>query len=136
MTSLIAYVSDEYDAALPDTAVELHSPNGQAILTRSWPSGAVYAEVPPGFYEICLSKPGYGSKRVREQIGGDIPLHFRLLSDRILGYAWPKWCKGGDRVEFRIHSVEPYKLGLWRYGLERKADHAAIAALASLTRTG
>ncbi len=120
MTSLIAYVSDEYYAALPETAVELHGPDGQATLKRSWPSGAVYADVPPGLYEICLSKPGYGSKRVRERIEGDTPLHFRLLSDRMLGYAWPKWCKGGDQVEFRMHSVEPYKLGLWRYGLHKE----------------
>ncbi len=26
------------------------------------------------------------------------PSSFRLLSDRLLGYAWPKWCRGGDRV--------------------------------------
>jgi N,N-dimethylformamidase len=119
MTKPIAYVSDEDYAALPDAAIELHGPDGQAMLTRSWPSGAVFAEVPPGEYEIYLSKPGYGSKRVRERIG-DSPLHFRLLSDRMLGYAWPKWCKGGESVEFRMHSVEPYKLGLWRYGLRKE----------------
>lgn len=90
MTTPIAYVSDEYYAALPDTVVELRGPDGRATLTRSWPSGAVHADVPPGLYEICLSKPGYGSKRVRERIGGDSPLHFRLLSDGMLGYAWPK----------------------------------------------
>jgi hypothetical protein len=120
MTKPIAYVSDEYYAALPDTAVELLGLDGQATLTRSGPSGAVYAEIPRGLFEICLSKPGYGSKRVREYIGGDTPLHFRLLSDRMLGYAWPKWCKGGDSVEFRMHAVEPYKLGLWRYGLHKE----------------
>src|SRR5690349_9226303 len=103
MTMPIAYVSDEYYAALPDTAVELRGPDGQTTLTRSGPSGAVYAEVPPGQYEVCLSKPGYGCKRVSVRIGVDNPLHLRLLSDRMLGYAWPKWCKGGDRVEFRMH---------------------------------
>lgn len=41
MTSLIAYVGDEYYAAPPDTAVELRAPDGRATLTRFWPSGAV-----------------------------------------------------------------------------------------------
>src|SRR5262249_20172769 len=48
------------------------------------------------------------------------PYHFRLLSDRLLGYAWPKWCRGGESVQFRVHSVEPYKLGLWRYGQRKE----------------
>jgi hypothetical protein len=68
---------------------------------------------------VCLSKPGFGSKRVSVSIGSR-PVHFRLLSDRLLGYAWPKWCRGGDRVEFRVHTVEPYKMGLWRYGRRKE----------------
>jgi hypothetical protein len=120
MNKPIAYVSDEYYAALPDTAIELRSPDGQIFFTRSLPSGAVYPDVPKGDYEVCLSKPNYGSKRVRAHIETDSPLHFRLLSDRMLGYAWPKWCKGSDRVEFRMHAVEPYKLGLWRYGFHKE----------------
>jgi hypothetical protein len=63
MTKAIAYVSDEYYAALSDTAMELRGPDHQVTLTRSWPFGAIYAEVPPGQYEVCLNKPGYGSKR-------------------------------------------------------------------------
>ena len=90
------------------------------MLTHSWPSGAIHAEVPPGNYEICLAKPGFGSKRVRVQLGSEPPATFRLLSDRLLGYAWPKWCRGGDRVEFRVHTVEPYKLLLFRHGLHKE----------------
>lgn len=116
---IVGYVSDEYYAALPDVAVELHGPGG-ATLTRSWPSGAIHADVPPGIYEVCLSRTGFGSKRVRVSLAPDRPVSFRLLSDRLLGYAWPKWCRGADAVEFRVHSVEPYKLGLWRYGLHRE----------------
>lgn len=115
---IVGYVSDEYYAALPDVMVELHGPGG-ATCVRSWPSGAVHADVPPGDYEACLSKPGFGAKRVRVTLAPDRPIHFRLLSDRLLGYAWPKWCRGGEPVEFRVHSVEPYKLGLWRHGLRR-----------------
>jgi hypothetical protein len=114
---LIGYVSDEYYAALADVQVELDDGQGRRVVTRSAPSGAVYADLPAGHYQVCLSARGFGSKRVQVEIGKQ-PIHFRLLSDRLLGYAWPKWCRGGERVEFRIHAVEPYKLGLWRYGLQ------------------
>src|SRR5262245_6028375 len=113
---LVGYVSDEYYAALPDVLLEFRGPSGNGICTRSWPSGAVHADLPPGECEVCLSRPGYGSKRVRATLGAR-PVPFRLLSDRLLGYAWPKWCRAGAAVEFRVHAVEPYKLGLWRYVL-------------------
>ena len=48
------------------------------------------------------------------------PYQFRLLSDGLLGYAWPKWVRSGERSEFRVHSVEPYHLALWRYGLKKE----------------
>ena len=41
-----------------------------------------------------------------------------LLTDRLLGYAWPKWAQAGDPVELRVHSPEPYVASLWRYGEE------------------
>src|SRR5204862_6176712 len=105
-------------AALEGAAVEFHSENSRTLV-RSWPSGAVFADVGPGSYSVVLSKPGFGSKRVTAEVRDGAPIHFRLLSDRLLGYAWPKWCRGGDRVEFRIHAVEPYKLLLWRYGYRK-----------------
>lgn len=113
---LVGYVSDEYYAALPDTALESRADDGRRWAVRSSASGAVLADIPAGAYEVCLSRPGFGSKRVRTRIDAAAPVHFRLLSDRLLGYAWPKWCRGGQTVEFRVHSVEPFKLGLWRYG--------------------
>ena len=109
MPSIIGYVSDESYAALADVALEFRAPGAAPVVVRSAPSGAVYGDVPAGEYEVCLSKPGFGSKRVRAALGRG-PVHFRLLSDRLLGYAWPKWCRGGDAVQFRAHSVEPYKL--------------------------
>ena len=48
------------------------------------------------------------------------PHQFRLLADGLLGYAWPKWVRGGEAGEFRVHSVEPYKLDLWRYGWSKE----------------
>src|SRR5262245_4428657 len=116
---LIGHVSDEYYAALADVAVELHGYGGANVLARSWPSGAIHAHIPPGEYEICFAKAGFGSKRVRARIS-EQPASFRLLSDRLLGYAWPKWCRAGDAVEFRVHAVEPYKLELFCYGLKKQ----------------
>jgi hypothetical protein len=117
---LAGYVSDEYYAALPDTLVEIVTPSGTHCVTRSAPSGAVEVDLPPGPVEVCLARPGFGSKRVQAILDPARPIHFRLLSDRLLGYAWPKWCRGGDKVEFRVHSVEPYKLSLWRYGKDKE----------------
>ncbi|HKI34053.1 MAG TPA: N,N-dimethylformamidase beta subunit family domain-containing protein [Gemmataceae bacterium] len=116
---LVGYVSDESYAALADVALEFRASGTAPVVVRSAPSGAVWADLPPGDCEVCLGKPGFGSKRVRATLGRD-PVHFRLLSDRLLGYAWPKWCRGGDSVQFRVHSVEPYKLLLYRYGLKKE----------------
>src|SRR5207248_9167551 len=118
--TLIGYVSDEYYAALADVALEFRSGGELRALVRSAPSGAVYAELSPGAYEVCLSKPGFGSKRVHAVVDPARPVHFRLLSDRMIGYAWPKWCRAGDPVQFRVSTVEPYKLGLWRYGYKKE----------------
>lgn len=116
---LIGYVSDENYAALEGVSIELKGAGVWTVAT-SWPSGAVHADIAPGTYEVCLAKDGFGSKRVSVTVSESEPIHFRLLSDRLLGYAWPKWCRAGEPVEFRVHSVEPYKLGLWRYGLKRE----------------
>jgi N,N-dimethylformamidase len=117
---LIGYVSDEYYAALPDVSLEFRPSLGPPLAARSWASGAVHADVPPGPCEVCLSLRGFGSKRVSVAIDPAVPLSFRMLSDRLLGYAWPKWTTCGAKVEFRVHAVEPYKLTLWRYGLHKE----------------
>src|SRR5262245_29404725 len=114
---LVGFVSDEYYAALADVLVELRGADGGRTSVRSTASGAVLAEVLPGRYEVCLARAGYGSKRVSVTLDGRTPVSFRLLSNRLLGYAWPKWCRAGDRVQFRVHTVSPYKLTLHRYGL-------------------
>ncbi len=116
---LIGYVSDENYAALPDVALEFQA-NATHLLAHSWPSGAVHADIAPGHYSVILSKKGYGSKRVSADIRAGGVIHFRMLSDKLLGYAWPKWCRSGDAVQFRVHTIEPYKLGLWRYGLQKE----------------
>src|SRR5262245_27738117 len=117
---LIGFVSDEYYAALADVSIEFKDAGGSRFTCRSTASGAVLASLNPGEYEVALSRLGFGSKRVRLRLPVERPYQFRLLTDRLLGYAWPKWCRAGDTVSFRVHTVQPYKLGLWRYCLEKQ----------------
>jgi hypothetical protein len=115
---LVGYVSDERYLALADVLVEFEDPL-VAVETRSRASGAIYADVGPGTYRVTLQKPGYGAKRVTVKLAGR-PHQFRLLSDGLLGYAWPKWVRAGELGEFRVHAVEPYKIDLWRYGWQKE----------------
>jgi hypothetical protein len=48
------------------------------------------------------------------------PYHFRLISEQLLGYMWPKWVSSGQKAEFRCNSATPYELELYRYGLKRE----------------
>ena len=116
---LIGYVSDENFLALGDVLLEFQTVDG-SIEARSRASGAVYADLAPGIYEVAITKPGYSAKRVTVTITPGRPYHFRLLSIRLLGYAWPKWAASGSRAEFRVHAPEAYKLGLWRYGRHKE----------------
>src|SRR5688572_6705836 len=97
---LIGHVSDEYYAALADVLVEIRPPSGPPVTVRTSVSGAIHADVPAGRCEVCLARPGFGSKRVQVGVDPKKPVAFRLLSDRLLGYAWPKWCRSGEPVEF------------------------------------
>lgn len=118
---LIGYVSDERFVALADVMLEFQYAGQLAAVVRSTPRGAVYADVPPGDYQVTLVKDGYGSKSVNLTVtSGGEPYQFRLLSDCILGYVWPRSVKTGERSEFRVHSAEPYRLSLWRYGWKRE----------------
>jgi hypothetical protein len=116
---LVGYVSDERYVALPDVLLEFEA-GGRSSEARSRATGAVYAEIAPGPYRVTLAKAGYGAKRVQVDIRPDRPCQFRLLADGLLGYAWPKWVRAGQRAEFRVHSVEPYKIDLWRYGMHKQ----------------
>jgi N,N-dimethylformamidase len=120
MESVIAYVSDEMYLALPDVLAEFEPVSGGTVrILRSSPRGAIYADLPPGEYRVVLAKSGYGSKTVVAKLCAGSPAHFRLLSDSLLGYMWPKWVRAGEKAEFRVHAVEQYQLSLWRYGLTR-----------------
>lgn len=116
---LIGYVSDERYVALDDVGVVLE--NGfEMVPTRSLANGAIIADVRPGPYRVTLSKTGFGGKRVDMTVQPGKPYQFRLLSDKLLGYIWPKWARSGEEGEFRVHSTDAYKLTLWRYGWEKE----------------
>jgi N,N-dimethylformamidase len=113
------YVSDDRYVALSGVEVEILGPHS-SLATRSRASGAIHADIPPGRYEIILAKDGYGSKRVTADLTPAQPLHFRLLKDDLLGYAWPKWVRAGEKSEFRVHSDAAYKIDLYRYGWQKE----------------
>lgn len=117
---LIGYVSDERYMALCDVAVELERDGVSVAVTRSTPRGAIYAELAPGPCRATLICPGFGPKVVDLTLDPARPYQFRLLSDRLLGYMWPRWVRAGERAEFRVHSAAPYRLSLWRYGREQE----------------
>lgn len=117
---LIGYVSDERYVALCDVAVEFERNGRSVAVARSTPRGGIYAELAPGHYRVTLVKPGYGAKVVNLEVGTGEPHQLRLLSDRLLGYMWPRWVRSGERSEFRVHSLAPYRLSLWRYGQTRE----------------
>lgn len=120
---LIGYVSDERYVALPQVQLEFEpagSP-GESIEAHSRATGSVYANLEPGRYKVTLFKAGYGQKSVMlDMKPGMPPHHFRLLTDGLLGYAWPRQVKSGEKSEYRVHSVEPYQLSLWRMGYEKE----------------
>lgn len=116
---LVGYVSDERYVALPDVLFEFENERG-SVEGRSRASGAVHADIEPGPYRVTLSKPGFGAKRVQMTVVRAAPFQFRLLSDCLLGYAWPKFVRAGEQAEFRVHSPEAYRIELWRYGLQKE----------------
>jgi hypothetical protein len=117
---LIGYVSDERYVAIPDVLLEFENDQGVSIEARSRASGAVHAALEPGRYHVVLNKPGYGAKRVEMDVRAGKPYQFRLLTDCLLGYAWPKWVRAGEEAEFRVHSPVAYELELWRYGWRKE----------------
>ena len=118
---LIGYVSDEKFLALADALVEFDGENGQGVVVRTSPIGAINADLDPGEYKVRLHKDGYGAKTASLQLQQDhVPVQFRLLSDTLLGYAWPKWAKSGEVSEYRVHSPEECQVSLWRYGQQKE----------------
>ena len=118
---LVGYVSDERYVALEDVAVEFERGGETVAVARSTARGRVIADLPPGSYRVTLRKDGFGRKAVAVDLAADDPpRQFRLLSDRLTGYVWPRWVRSDERAELCFHGVEPFRLSLWRYGLTRE----------------
>lgn len=114
---VLAYVSDEDYVALDGVRLELESlDRAERLLLQSWPSGAVWGNIPDGTYKVTLQKDGYGPKRVTCEFGRAQPYQFRLLRRKLMGYMWPKWVTGGAYSEIKVSSPELFQLSLWRYG--------------------
>lgn len=119
--TLIGYVSDEWYLALCDVQVQFCRHGETHAVVRSAPTGAVYAELDAGTYEVVLAKEGYGSKRTTISVRDDSPPHqFRLLSDRLYGYVTPICSRSGETTTLRIHSTEEVRVTLWRYGKRKE----------------
>ena len=116
---LVGYVSNERYVALADALLEFRS-EGEPVTARSTISGAVYAEIEAGDYQVVIGKQGFGSKLVSITVSADQPYQFRLLSDDLFGYMSPGCVTAGDPAEFRVHAVLEYELELWRYGAEKE----------------
>ena len=116
---LIGYVSDERYVALSDVSL-LFANEKTFLATHSCADGSIRGDLPSGEYTVTLNKAGYGPKRMTVTVEENNPIQFRLLSLKLLGYAWPKWVRCGERAEFRVHSPEAYKLSLWRYGWNKE----------------
>jgi hypothetical protein len=117
---LVGWVSDERDVALPDVIVEFERDGAGACSARSTARGRVFADLEPGRYRATLRRDGFGPKASVLDVGaGRGPVRFRLLSDRLIGFMWPKWVKAGESSQHRFHAAEGYGLSLWRYGLEK-----------------
>ena len=118
---LIGYVSDERYVALEGVAVELDRDGETVAVVRSTPRGRVIADIPPGTYRVTLSRDGFGPKSVVLHLAAaDAPRQFRLLSDQLTGYVWPRWVRAGERAELCFHAAEPFRLTLARYGAHRE----------------
>ena len=117
---LIGHVSDERYVAIADAIVDFERDGTLVTTARSTARGAIHADLPPGEYRVTLVRDGFGGKTVTLRPDADKPHQFRLLTDRVLGYMWPKWVRSGELAEFRVHAVAPYRLSLWRYGLKKE----------------
>jgi hypothetical protein len=116
---LVGYISDEDDVALHDVVVLVEQGN-QWWEARSEANGAIHADVRPGEYTITFKRDSYGGKRVTVAIDDDAPHRFRLVSDRLMGFMWPKWVRVGESAEYRVNSREAFRLDLFRYGWDKE----------------
>ena len=108
--AIIGYVSDENYLAVSDVNVEFTVDEKVVGSCKTYMSGAVDIDLPSGKYKMTLGKPGYGAKHVEVTLPVSEPIKFRLLSDKLVGYMWPKWSVSGEQSTIRINSASPAEL--------------------------
>jgi N,N-dimethylformamidase len=113
---LIGWVSDERFVAVADALLTFVR-EGEAVDLRSGADGGVRGELAAGSWDVTVARDGYGAKRTVVEVGPEnAPHHFRLLSEKPVGYVWPKWVQAGETAGIRVSSPEPYRLALARHG--------------------
>ena len=117
---IIGYISDEMYVAIPDAQIEfINKKSDELFIYRSSPSGAIHGKISSGEYKVNLSHPNFGSKITElEYEVGMQPIQFRLMSKKLTGYIWPKWCKSGEKGEIRFSAHEIVDASLWKMGWE------------------
>ena len=95
-----------------DSEVLIVQPNLLSGRALTIDAGKSDADIEPGAYHVTLSKLGYTAKRVELTIGDGQPIQFRLLSDQMYGFMWPKWVRTGESSEYCVHSTESFRLDL------------------------
>ena len=116
---LIGYVSDERYVALPDVAAGVHRRarrvvGGAVARVGVGPPRTAAGRVPRRASEgraSGRSSAALRSRSRRRTTSGCSPTGCSATPGR-------SGCGAGEASEFRVHSVEPYKLELWRYGWE------------------
>lgn len=117
---LIGYVSCEQYKAIAGAHIEFEQDGEIIAVSQSTASGAIQADLSDGEYRVTLACSGFGSKRVNIRLPQQSPYQFRLCSERLTGFMWPKWVRSGETGEFRVNSSAPYHLSLYRYGLKKE----------------
>ncbi len=116
---LVGHVSDENYVALSGVEFEFVS-DAASLAGTSNASGAIHASIRPGQWQVTIVKSGYTAKRIAVTVVDSTPVQFRLLSDRMYGFMWPKWVRSGETSEYCVHSTKEFRLDLWRYGWKKE----------------
>ncbi len=120
---LIGYVSDERYVALADVLFEFLR-DGRRFSTRSTAAGAVEAELVAGRLLRHVLQAGFRGQTGRAdrcRSPSPAPYQFRLLSDGLLGYAWPKWVRAGRKVGVS----RPFARGVQAFAVEVRMEERA-----------
>ena len=113
---LVGYVSDENFVALADVAIEFDQLGETRLATHSTARGGIHADLPSRQLPHHPLPERLRLEKRPPTLPTPEPHQFRLLSDGLLGYMWPKWVKLGGEigVPTPLHRTIPsLPLALW-----------------------